>query len=76
MTGRAKYACRSAALSVATVCSVFFPLTVWFLLSSYNYEFHRFPPFVTGSDFVRAVAFGIGLVCSVFWYVRLARQCV
>jgi ABC-type thiamin/hydroxymethylpyrimidine transport system permease subunit len=65
---------RIVSLVIATVCAVFFPISVWFLFSSYNYSHHRFPPYVTLSDFIRTVIFGFGLVGSIILFLRTGRQ--
>jgi hypothetical protein len=65
---------RIVSLVIATVCAVFFPISVWFLFSSYNYTHHRFPPYVTLFDFIRTVIFGFGLVGSIILFRRTGRQ--
>jgi ABC-type thiamin/hydroxymethylpyrimidine transport system permease subunit len=65
---------RIVSLVIATVCAVFFPISVWFLFSSYNYTHRRFPPYVTLSDFIQAVIFGFGLVGSIILFRRTGRQ--
>jgi ABC-type thiamin/hydroxymethylpyrimidine transport system permease subunit len=65
---------RIVSLVIATVCALFFPISVWFLFSSYNYSHHRFLPYVTLSDFIRTVIFGFGLVGSIILFLRTGRQ--
>jgi hypothetical protein len=65
---------RIVLLVVATACALFFPISVWFLFSSYNYSHHRFPPYVTLSDFIQAVIFLFGLVGSIILFRRTGRQ--
>jgi hypothetical protein len=64
---------RLLALASTTVCAIAFLIETVTLLLNYNYQHHRFPPFVV-RDISYAISFGLGLVCSGIVYLYLVRK--
>ncbi|HWY23064.1 MAG TPA: hypothetical protein VNX26_17700 [Candidatus Acidoferrum sp.] len=63
---------RLLALASTTVCGVAFLIDIVTLLLNYNYEHHRFPPFVV--PYISATIWmGLCFLCSGILYLYLVR---
>jgi hypothetical protein len=70
-----KYSLRLLALASTTVCAIFLLGHVLKLFFGYNYKYHRFAPgLVKPSDFIATGLLGVGFLCSVILYRKLARN--
>jgi len=68
-----KWAVRILALVSATVCGIAFLIEIVTLLLNYNYEHHRFLPWVV-PHISYAIWFGLALLCSGITYLYLVRK--
>jgi hypothetical protein len=70
-----KWALRILALAIATLCGVAFLFFVFGPFLNYNYEHHRFLPFVVEEGYITdTVWLGLGFLCSVILYFSLVRK--
>ena len=70
-----KWALRIFALVTATVCGIAFLAFIVGLLLNYNYEHHRFLPFVVEEGYIsHTIWLGFGLLCSVILYLSVVRN--
>jgi len=68
-----KWTLRLLALASTTVCGIAFLMYIVTLLLNYNYEHHRFPPYVV-PDISYTIRFGLGFLCSGIVYLYLVRK--
>jgi hypothetical protein len=70
-----KRALRLFALAGITVCGITFLMDAVGLLLNYNYEHHRFLPFIVEHGYItNTIWAGLGLLCSVIAYLYLVRK--
>ena len=70
-----KWALRIVSLVAATISGIGFLASLVILLLNYNFEHHRFVPFVVEDGYVtHAMWWGLGLLGSVFIYVSVVRN--
>jgi hypothetical protein len=68
-----KWTIRILALVGTTVCGIVFLHDLATLLLRYNYEHHRFPPYVV-HYIPETIWFGVAFLCSVIVYLYLVRK--
>jgi len=68
-----KWTVRILALVGTTVCGIAFLIDVVTLLLNYNYEHHRFPPYIVRYISCTIWA-GLGFLCSGIVYLYLVRK--
>jgi len=70
-----KWALRIFALVITTLCGIAFLFFVFGLFWNYNYEHHRFLPFVVEEGYITdTIWLGLGFLCSVILYLSLVRK--
>jgi hypothetical protein len=70
-----KWTLRLLALTGVTVCGICFLLSAGLLLNNYNYEHHRFYPYVVEHGYITGtILWGLGLLCSVVLYFYLVQK--
>jgi hypothetical protein len=75
MSEKMKWALRLLALASTTVCGIAFLFFAIGLLLNYNYEYHRFLPFVVEEGYITdTIWLGFGLLCSLILYIFLVRK--
>jgi hypothetical protein len=68
-----KWTLRLLALASTTVCGIAFLMDIATLLLNYNYEHHRFPPYVVPYTYY-TIWFGLGFLCSGIVYLYVVRK--
>jgi hypothetical protein len=70
-----KWALRIIALVITTLCGIAFLFFVFGLFLNYNYEHHRFLPFVVEEGYISdTIWLGLGFLCSVILYLSRVRK--